>query len=236
MQKRHRTWLNSTREPVSHYQLVPGSCSRGLQRCSLSPVYGLATVKRSEAMMWMFCTWAGNFALCYMVSLRFLSRDTVLVAYWRGTFPPQTPSQIVPWVIYSFFTALENPAPLNALLGASLFVAGLGQLLRERKRSLGFLIAPLIVLFLASLLNHYPLYGRLLLFACPILLLVVSEGAVWVYNTSRRLSPILGIVFLALLLAKPMYRAAAGLIQPTRPDDIKGAIQYIQTRRRPADV
>jgi hypothetical protein len=25
MQKRHRTWLNSTREPVSHYQLVPGS-------------------------------------------------------------------------------------------------------------------------------------------------------------------------------------------------------------------
>jgi hypothetical protein len=187
-------------------------------------------------MMWMFCTWAGNFALCYMVSLRFLSLDTVLLAYWRGTFPPHTPSQIVPWVIYSFFTALENPAPLNALLGASLFVAGLGQLLRERKRSLGFLIAPLIVLFLASLLNHYPLYGRLLLFACPILLLVVSEGAVWVYNTSRRLSPILGIVFLALLLAKPMYRAAAGLIQPTRPDDIKGAIQYIQTRRRPADV
>ena len=109
-------------------------------------------------------------------------------------------------------------------------------MLRERKRSLGFLIAPLIVLFLASLLNHYPLYGRLLLFACPILLLVVSEGAVWAYNTSRRLSPILGIVFLALLLAKPMYRAAAGLIQPTRPDDIKGAIQYIQTRRRPADV
>jgi hypothetical protein len=171
----------------------------------------------------MFCTWAGSFALCYMVSLRFFSRDTVLLAYWRGTFPPHTPSQIVSWVIYSFFTALENPAPLNALLGASLFVAGLGQLLRERKRSLGFLIAPLIVLFLASLLNHYPLYGRLLLFACPILLLVVSEGAVWVYNTSRRLSPILGIVFLALLLAKPMYRAAAGLIQPTRPDDIKGA-------------
>jgi hypothetical protein len=33
-----------------------------------------------------------------------------------------------------------------------------------------------------------------------------------------------------------MYRAAAGLIQPTRLDDIKRAIQYIQTRRRPADV
>jgi hypothetical protein len=187
-------------------------------------------------MMWMFCTWAGSFALCYMVSLRFLSRDTVLVAYWRGTFPPHTPSQIVPWVIYSFFTALENPAPLNALLGASLFVAGLGQLLRERKRSLGFLIAPLIVLFLASLLNHYPLYGRLLLFACPILLLVVAEGALWAYNTSRRLTPAAGIALLGLLLAKPVYLAVDGLIHPPRPDNIKWAIQYIQSRQHPTDV
>ncbi len=193
--------------------------------------------QRLRAIIWISSAWAASFTLCYALSLRFLTYDSALLDYWRDAFPPHALLRIFPWVIYNFFTAFENPAPLNALLGASFFAAGCGQLLRDRRqRSLALLIAPLIVLFLASLLHRYPLHGRLLLFACPILLLVVSEGAVWAYNMSRRLSPMLGIAVLALLLAKPLHLAADGLIHPTRPDDIRGAVQYIQTHQRPGDV
>ncbi len=190
-----------------------------------------------RSTIWLLSTWAASFALCYAVSLRLLSSDTALLAYWRGAFPPHSLLEIVPWLTDNFFAAFENPAPLNAVLGAGFFVAGCGQLLRDhRQRSLALLLAPLMVLFLASWLHRYPLQGRLLLFVCPILLLVVSEGAAWAYSIGRRLSPLLAIAVLALLLAKPMYLAADLLIHPTHPDDIKRAIQFVQARQQPIDV
>jgi uncharacterized membrane protein len=67
--------------------------------------------QKLRGMIWLFLTWAGSLALCYAVSLRFLSRDPALLAYWRATFPPHALSQIVPWLTYSFFSAFENPAP-----------------------------------------------------------------------------------------------------------------------------
>jgi len=186
-------------------------------------------------MIWVFAAWAGSFGICYMVSLRPLSHDDVLLDYWRGNFAPHSLSLIIPWVSYNFFAAFENPAPLNSILGAAFFVAGCGQLLRHSGLRCGLLTAPLLALFVASLLHRYPLYGRLLLFLCPILLLLVSEGALWVYNATRRFSPVLGGALIALLLAKPLYLAADTLIHPLRPDDLKAGLRYIESHQRPGD-
>jgi len=186
-------------------------------------------------VMWVFAAWAGSFGVCYFVSLRHLSHDDTLLDYWRGNFVPRDLSLITPWVSHSFFAAFENPAPLNSVLGACFFVAGCGKLLRDRRLRFGLLTAPLLALFFASLLHLYPLYGRLLLFLCPILLLLVSEGAIWVYNVTRGFSPALGVALIALLLAKPTYLAADTLIHPIHPEDIKTEIRYIQSHQRPGD-
>lgn len=186
-------------------------------------------------MTWVFVAWAASFLTCYMVSLRPLSRDDELSNYWRGNFAPHALSLIVPWLSYNFFAAFENPAPLNSILGAAFFVAGCGQLLRHNRLRCGLLTAPLLALFLASLLHLYPLYGRLLLFLCPILLLLVSEGAVWAYNATHRFSPIFGVAAIALLLAKPLYQAADTLIHPLRPNDIKVGIRDIESHQRLGD-
>ncbi len=119
--------------------------------------------QKLRRLMWIFFTWGASWALSYSVSLRSLGRDTVLLDYWRGTFPPHALSQIVPWLVDSFFAAFQNPASLNVVLGTSLLIAGCGQLFRERKRTLGFLIAPLVMVFLASLLHRYLFSGRSLL-------------------------------------------------------------------------
>jgi hypothetical protein len=186
-------------------------------------------------MICVFAAWAGSFGVCYLVSLHRLSHDDALLGYWQSNFVPHRLSLIVPWVSQNFFAVFENPAPLNSMLGACFFVAGCGRLLRTSKLCLGLLIAPLVVLFAASWVRLYPSYGRLLLFACPILLLLVSEGAIWVYNASRRLSPALGAVLIALLLAKPAYVAADTLVHPIHAEDIKLGIRYIDSRQRPGD-
>ncbi len=187
-------------------------------------------------MICVFAAWAGSFGICYVVSLRHLSHDHALLGYWRGNFAPHRLSLMVPWVSQNFFAVFENPAPLNSMLGACFFVAGCGRLLRRSKLCLGLLTAPLLVLFAASWLHLYPSYGRLLLFLCPILLLLASEGAIWVYNASRPLSPALGAVLIALLLAKPVYVAADTLIHPIHAEDIKLGIRYIELRQRPGDI
>ena len=185
--------------------------------------------------VWVFAAWAGSFAICYVVSLGPLSHDSALLDYWRGNFSPHGLSQIISWTIHNFFTAFENPAPLNSIVGAAFFVAGCGRLLRRSGIRFGLLTTPLLVLFLASLLHRYPLYGRLLLFLCPILLLIVAEGAIWVYQLASRFSPTLGVALIAVLLAKPTYLAADTLIRPLRPDDIKAGILYIESHQRPGD-
>ena len=200
-------------------------------------VVNLARRRQQEfsRMFWVFAAWAVSFGICYVVSLRSLSHDNSLLGYWEGNLAPHRSSLFVSWVSNSFFAAFENPAPLNSILGAAFFVAGCAQLLRRDKLRLSFLIAPLLALLLASLLHRYPLYGRLLSFLCPILLLVVSEGAIWAFNVARRLSPALGIVLIVLLLAKPAYLAVNALVHPIRPEDIKIAIRYIQSHQQPGE-
>ncbi len=191
---------------------------------------------RSEGgTIWVFIAWAASFGVCYLVSLRHLSHDNALLDYWQGNFVPTHLPLIIPWVMHNFFAAFENPAPLNSILGASFFIAGCGQLLRHDRLRLGLLTAPLLMLFLASLLHLYPLYGRLLLFVCPILLLLVAEGAIWIYKTTRRFSPALAAVLIGLLLARPAYLAADTLIHPIRAEDIKAGFRYIESRQRPGD-
>ena len=164
-------------------------------------------------MTWVFVAWAASFLTCYMVSLRPLSRDDELSNYWRGNFSPHALSLIVPWLSYNFFAAFKNPAPLNSILGAAFFVAGCGQLLRRSRLRFGLLTAPLLALFLASLLHRYPLYGRLLLFLCPILLLSLPKAQSG-YTSGIAFSPTLGVAVIALLLANPLYLAADTLIRP----------------------
>jgi hypothetical protein len=186
-------------------------------------------------MIWVFAAWAVSFGICYVVALLPLSRDNALLEYWHGNFPPHDLSLIIPWLSHSFFAAFENPLPLNSILGTSFFVAGCGRLLRQSVLRFNLLAAPLLVLLLSSLMHLYPLYGRLLLFLCPILLLLVSEGAIWVYDAARPLSPALGAALIALLLAKPTYLAADTLIHPIHAEDIRVGIHYIESRQRPGD-
>jgi hypothetical protein len=186
-------------------------------------------------MIWVFAAWVVSFGVCYVVSLRALSHDDALLEYWHGNFAPHDLSSIVPWASYNFLAAFENPGPLNSIMGACFFVAGCGRLLRGSILRFSLLATPLLALFLASVLHLYPLYGRLLLFLCPILLLLVSEGAIWVYNATQPLSPVLGAALIALLLAKPIYLAADTLIHPIHAEDIKAGVRYIESRQWPGD-
>lgn len=135
-----------------------------------------------------------------------------------------------------FFTVFSNPAQLVSTVGATTFVVGCVKLARMSKVQCSLLAAPLLVTVAAAFLHGYPLGGRFLLFALPILFLFIGQGALSIAEASGRFSPIARVAVLVLLLAKPIWADVQTLIHPSRPEDIKLAILHIQAHERPGDV
>lgn len=194
--------------------------------------------RRLRRLSWVFATWGLSFLSCYLVSLRHLSKDQVLLGFWQNYFPPHPLWSLrgLSWSVERYFALFSDPAGLQSILGAALFVAGGAGLARRNRGSFWLLAGPLALTLLAASLHKYPLTGRLLLFAVPTLLVFVAEGAVWIAHASGRFSKIVTIVLFAVLVAKPVWISASKLIHPDRPEDIKLALQFVQRHQQPGDV
>jgi len=189
----------------------------------------------------LFCVcgiWALSFFLSYAVSLRTLGGDQALLDFWREYFPSQ-PLWSLRTIVFLFqrsFSVFDDPANLISVVGAVLFVLGCINIARKRTVHFWLLSGPLLVALLAGLLHKYPLGGRFFLFALPILFFLIGEGAASLADKSGRFSRTIQIALFIVLLMKPIWTDARALIHPKRPDDIKLAIQYIQTHQQRDDA
>jgi hypothetical protein len=193
---------------------------------------------RLRRMVWIILAWSTSFAACYLVSLHPLSRDQALVDFWARAFPPRPLWSMGTgtWLIDTLFMEFRDLTLLLPLLGEALFVVGCFRLLRRDKLTFALLTAPLPFLFLAAVLHKYPLHGRLLLFLTPVVLMLVSEGAVRACQVVRRISPPWALLLLALVIAKPAWLAGRDLLHPDAGEDFKVALRYVQSHQHPGDV
>lgn len=198
--------------------------------------------EHNRTLLWkrllLASTWGSSFLLCYFVSLRFLAADQALLHYWRDSFPPHPLAsfQTATWIAGAVLKMFDDPAGLVDFLGLALFVAGGLALIRRNRTFACFLIAPIGFAFFASLLGRYPFEGRLLMFLAPLLLMVVAEGVVWISGKFRRFPSVIEALLTVALLFRPVSADAKEVVHPTRREDIKLAIRYIQAHQQPGDV
>lgn len=86
---------------------------------------------------------------------------------------------------------------------------------------------PTFVLFIASLVGYYPLYGRLELFIVPLGYLLIAEGVYFSIKMSNKIWKILGFLLLVVLLAFSIFYEAYNIINPKVRKETKPAIEYI---------
>jgi hypothetical protein len=182
--------------------------------------------------------WGLSFLACYVVSLHTLTRDQVLLDFWRNYFPPLPlwSWSNLSFLIERFFTTFSDPAGLVSIVGAAIFVVGCIRLARRNIVYFSLLAVPVLTTLLGAFLHKYPLGGRFLLFLLPILFLFIGEGAIVIAEASGQLYHITRLAVLVILLMKPISADLQTLINPSRPEDIKLAILHIQTHERPGDV
>lgn len=123
-----------------------------------------------------------SFAAVYLLTIAELSDNEVMADYWAAGFPPVGGSfgGLVGWLAGrtgALFaeTAGFRPALVAGLasaLGVAALVVGAG---RTRRR-LALLVAPLGIVSAAAIFRVYPIDGRLLLAAVPVLAVLVVAG------------------------------------------------------------
>jgi hypothetical protein len=197
----------------------------------------------------VFSLWALSFAACYLISLRQLSNNRVLLEYWSYSFPPSPALSLlsVDWFIRTFFGIFWSPLGLELSgIAALAFLVGSISMFSNKAEKLFILSSPVALTLLAAGLHKYPFGGRLLLFIVPTLLLLIAEGAEQIRCKTKDEAPIIGACLIGLLFLHSLLFSTYHLIKPSAGDlppgiahtreEIKPVMKYVQEHHLDGDV
>jgi hypothetical protein len=198
--------------------------------------------------------WAAVFAYHYLHRLRPIMRTSDLNAYWRDftlPFPPLTTADASLY-LSSFLRLFRDPLDLPmAVPAAILCLAGLALLLRRTPGASLLLVSPLAAYGAAALgglapvptVNLgpwqpvvYPLYGRVILFVVPLVLIMLAAGleAIPAGVGTRMRTAAWGLVLLTM--AWPGYLAVSRAVRPPPSMDIRSLVGQMKPLLRPGDL
>ncbi|MGL6094381.1 MAG: hypothetical protein ACRC7O_01095 [Fimbriiglobus sp.] len=187
--------------------------------------------------------WAASFGACYLLFTRKLGMNDYLLTYWAGKFmplPPTGPGDLA-WLVDHFFQFFDKPTGLHAEAAGMGGLAGVMYLIGCRKlaevnwRLLVALAVPLLLALLASGLKKYPFAGRLMLYAVPAALLVVSYGATLTAGLLGRALPGAGAVLLTALFAAPISQSVWLMKKPLHDEDTRDVLSKAHAGWQPGD-
>jgi hypothetical protein len=188
----------------------------------------------------------------YWISWRFSATD-YLAFYWRDSFMPMPPWKDLPWfakIGYGLVNSLlgvnviaSERVLANFILGAiaaGLVAVGCVSYIFRDWQSALIITGPVLGAFLASGLGKYPITNRLMLFAIPLLILLVGEGVERVRVLVRRWDPVAAICVAALfsgaLLYGPLTESLGDAFHPPMREHIRPAMSYVRERARSSDI
>ncbi len=194
--------------------------------------------------------WSMNLAALYLLSFRSAAANQFLLQYWTFSFMPLPPKSLADfaWFAKTFLYAVKMPVGLTlkitnpagfvlSIFAIAAFLIGLFNLLRQRTRSTALLLlVPIGLALLASAFKLYPFYGRLLLFICPSVLLIIAAGLAWIaeHVSSRRVW--MGYACAAVLIAYPAANAAYHLAKPRQVEEARTVVAALALQVRPGDT
>ena len=185
--------------------------------------------------------WIANFGVLYFLSLRHLTSSSELVTFWKVGFAPLPPWSDPGWYYHLVGFILQNPVGLPATyVTAGLLIVGALSLLYRRWPLFLILILPFLLTLAASGLKKYPVSGRLMLFAVPLVFMVAAEGIDRIWSVSRGINKagafcIAGFLSLYLIYG-PAVQAYQHVMSPPMGEHIKPVLSYLARNLKEKDV
>jgi hypothetical protein len=189
---------------------------------------------------WATFTWSAAFLLDYLISLRQLTNNTVLIDYWVNYYMP-----IPPWSDVGWFPTMScelfqwQLSVSNCWVVAILFFLGVGSFLIFKQQWGIMLSLPFLVALGVSSFHLYPFGQRPLLFLVPLTVILIA-GGVELFIRITRLKTLLSsgvwILFSVFLLAGTFVLAYKNFTDPPRKEDIKPVLSSIAEAKETGDL
>jgi hypothetical protein len=187
--------------------------------------------------------WAVSFGVCYALFTRKLGMNQYLLDYWAGKFlplPPYKPGHFA-WLLHHLCDLFDKPGGFRAeavnASGLAALLAAVGGLVLAWTdwRLLVATALPLGLCLLASGLHKYPFAGRLMLFAVPALLVLVSVGTWAAVQAMGRAAPGGGLLVLGAVFAGPVMECHWLTKMPLHAEDAREVIAHAHAHYQPGD-
>jgi hypothetical protein len=180
--------------------------------------------------------WSASFSVSYAVTMRAREGDVFLHRLWSAQFLSlrdltQTRDLLAATFADPYGVSIGHAWPLVPIVAAGAIAVWL----RGRERAV-LLVAPLVFTAAASCAGLYPWADRLLLFATPMVLVLLFAGASqigdWIAVILPRARTAVTAMLVVLLLAGA---AADALAEPVMEDQIRPLVAYLGERVRSGD-
>jgi hypothetical protein len=187
--------------------------------------------------------WLASFAITFVLSIRNSLQAQSLLEFWldRGGFVPFPPRGLadIEMAVAILVRPFEDPLGFAAYSGAVLlFAIGVIDVIRKGRSKL-LLLTPLVVAVGLSALRLYPFALRLLLYAVPLLLLIMVDGTVRLSQAiSARGALEVGVALtvLGLVVFQPLRNGLARGLRPREREEIRPLLLLLTEGQQSGDV
>jgi hypothetical protein len=206
----------------------------------------ILAVKRRDVsgLKWvlgMGVAWLLNVAFLYLLVLNDLRQNAYMREYWQGAFLPWPPSSDPGW----FARAIEQSIsvqfgiPYAVLFVFALMLVGWILLfLQNRSYAVAFGGIALITL-IASGLQLYPVFERMVLFLVPIGLILLGKTVEVLYQRLQRyqlVGAISGLILAGFLLYGPVVTSLQSFVAPKYFEHIRPAMEHLRESWKDGDA
>ncbi len=185
--------------------------------------------------------WVLNVALLYLLILRDLSQSAYMRTYWQAAFVPMPPWSNPGWFLRNLNEniGIQLGIPYAVLFISFLLLAGWVVLfLQNRECALVFACIVLITV-VASALQLYPVFERMILFLVPFGLLLLGKAVEGLQRSLRHASvpgTLSSLLLAGFLMYGPLVTSVQSFVTPKYFEHIRPSMEYLRDYVKPGDT
>jgi hypothetical protein len=182
--------------------------------------------------------WLGSFYIYYVFFIDNHPHTVGMENHWAGSFMPHQTIDGVIWLYDKLLFVFKSTIGHYemAFLGLALFITGICSVLFYHKRkTMLYLLLPMVVHLILSYFHIYPFGGRIVLYLTPVILIFEIKGIEFIAGfTKKKTASIIVLSFALLFLS--ILRVPYFFVNPMYREDIKPALQYVVNNKEDTDV
>ncbi len=182
--------------------------------------------------------WGVSFLVHYRIWMAIQVTDEFLVTFWDHAFLPFPPwsGAALKWLFHLPFQVLINPTGfVYPGVACGFLIVGLLVFVRSRSLSSLTVLLPVGLLLLASAIEKYPAWGRLLVFALPVIALLLGAGVGLLLRAAGTRHRLLAVCMVGIAMLPLLYAAGKQAANPFR-EELRPVVAWVQNNSEPDDV